>query len=299
MLIRKLLHLETIRLFNTYHLKGIVVRESFKGILLNTTPNILITSLVLMLFVLYSGTSYAEDWGDWGKETNRLNEAADLESTISDLENDEDRQRELERIAPLDAKEQAVFRALDNSSLSDYSEKRMAREPELPAGSLFESLERLEQLQLLGADGRLHELSGEINSPADLLRSISIATDADGRLSIEGATGIGISGSRLEGSIEIEGLDGVNIIEINDGFFFLQGGGETLSVQGMDGIEIIELDDGRFSINGLDGMNVIHGSDGSFVIEGTEGIEVFETEDGSFIIDEPEDFDVIDDSFRD
>ncbi|MBB1486174.1 hypothetical protein [Oceanospirillum sediminis] len=293
MLIRKLLHPETITLFNTDHLKGIVVIESFKGILLNTTLNIFIASLVLTLFALYSGTSYAEDWGDWGKETNSFNGSADLESTISDLESDEENQREFERIAPLDAKEQAVFRALDNSSLSDYSEKKMTREPELPAGSLLESLERLEQLQLLGADGRLHELSSDINSPADLLRSIIISTDADRGLSTEVATDAGISGSGLEGSIKIENLDGVKIIEINDGFFLLQGTGETLSAQGMDGIEIIELDDGRFSING------INASDGAFVIEGTEGSEVFEADDGSFIIDEPEDLDVIDDSFRD
>jgi len=110
----------------------------------------------LLLFSLMLNPTAAlaeelEGWGDWGMDSGRLELIPELERTDQ---------------LPLSAREQAIFRTLDNSTLQDYG-KTESSEFESDDQTLLEQLERLEQLHdaellieengdviLIGTDGQ-------------------------------------------------------------------------------------------------------------------------------------------------
>lgn len=155
-----LLHGATNRTFHFSDSEDIVT-------LVDRVVNILKYIVFLLILLPLSPELRANDWGDWGKETEQF---------VDDLSTEHPGDS-TDRIEPLNAQEQAVFRELDNSSLTDYDGKLPEEWSE--EESLFESLERLEQQQLKGKKKGLGTLPGQSDITEDQPQGDSLLDELD------------------------------------------------------------------------------------------------------------------------
>lgn len=81
----------------------------------------------------------------------------------------------------------------------------------------------------------------------------------------------GINGT--DGKDGINGVDGKDgsVVEIRDGYWYINGENQNIKAQGTDGKDGINGEDGKDGINGTDGKDGIDGEDGKDGINGTDG----------------------------
>lgn len=135
-------------------------------------------STLTLLHLCCSGALHAapaDDWGDWALDNERF--------IVQPGEND----LLIERggdIQALDAQEQAIFQALDNSQLSDYPADA-STEMEDDRETFLQQLEDLERAHAADLDGDIPEPAYSTDMPMGVPVSGAVATEGDDVIVLE------------------------------------------------------------------------------------------------------------------